>query len=185
MGLKELKVSCDITSSAETWGAATRCEAAGRAAVACRCRSGAGMLCTPLRNDLRIRQTLYKTTGHWYPGAERAICRSSPKVGIEWSAAHEVPMSAKDRASHTVRDAETFMRSPHQPRPCPSGTQAYKLGMAGVVVALDASERCALGQHVTRRTPLDVGVAHKVNHSTIISCEVRILSRGSGRAVAS
>jgi dTDP-4-dehydrorhamnose 3,5-epimerase len=52
-------------------------------------------------------EVLYKTTGYYDPGAERAIAWDDPDLGIEWGVSpSEVILSAKDRANARFADIE-------------------------------------------------------------------------------
>jgi dTDP-4-dehydrorhamnose 3,5-epimerase len=51
---------------------------------------------------------LYKTTEYYAPQHERSILWNDPQIGIDWPAAGEVRLSAKDQAAALLRDAEVF-----------------------------------------------------------------------------
>jgi dTDP-4-dehydrorhamnose 3,5-epimerase len=51
---------------------------------------------------------LYKTTDYYAPQHERSVLWNDPAIGIDWPTDVEPTLSAKDKASVLLRDAEVF-----------------------------------------------------------------------------
>jgi dTDP-4-dehydrorhamnose 3,5-epimerase len=52
---------------------------------------------------------LYKTTGYYSPGSERAVRWDDPRIGIQWPIGSMSPkLSEKDSLAPLLQDAETF-----------------------------------------------------------------------------